>query len=390
MTAARPISGDRRAAATGGESAELRISALTKTLGGRPVVDGVGLTVPPGGRLAVVGPSGSGKTTLLRLIAGFTRPDAGCVQLGGQVLTGPAAWIPAHRRAIGYVSQDGSLFPHLSVGANIGFGLPPARSSGRRRERAARVAALLEMVSLEADYAHRRPDELSGGQQQRVALARAMSREPQLMLLDEPFSALDAGLRSATRRSISAILQRAGITTLLVTHDHGEALSFAEQVAVIQAGRLTQVDAPHRVYARPADLSTARAVGEVVVVDAWVADGTARCSLGEVTVSPPGCTGRVRLMLRPEQIRIDSTGAVPARIVTTLFFGPETMVRVALGHPDRPDSPDAPEPTITLRHVGELPAGPGGLVRLRVVGPGVAFPAGTADSPAAPNISGGG
>ena len=378
MTTTRPISGERRDAATPGESGELRISALTKTLGGRPVVEEVGLAVPPGGRLAVVGASGSGKTTLLRLIAGFTRPDAGCVQLGTQVLTGPAEWIPAHRRPIGYVSQDGSLFPHLSVGANIAFGLPPARSAGRRRERAARVAALLDLVSLDADYARRRPDQLSGGQQQRVALARAISREPRLMLLDEPFSALDAGLRSATRRSIAATLQRAGITTVLVTHDHGEALSFAEQVAVIQAGRLSQVDAPHRVYARPADLSTARAVGEVVVVDAWVADGTARCCLGEVAVAAAGCTGRVRLMLRPEQIRIDSAGGVQARIVETLFFGPETMVRVALGHPDlpgRPDSPDAPDQTITVRHVGELPAGPGGLVRLHVVGAGVAFAA---------------
>ncbi len=209
-------------------------------------LDGIDLGVAAGSRTAIVGPSGCGKTTLLRIIAGFEAPDSGRVALGGRVLSeGPDA-MPAHHRGIGFVVQDGALFPHLSVAANVGFGLN--RNEPRRAER---IAELMDMVELDAALLPRKPDELSGGQQQRVALARALARKPQLMLLDEPFSALDTGLRDTTRKSVARLLSGAGITTILVTHDQPEALSFADQVAVMREGRLPQVGTPRALYLRP-------------------------------------------------------------------------------------------------------------------------------------------
>ena len=224
----------------------LELKALYKNYGAVRALDGVDLLVQPGSRTAIVGPSGSGKTSLLRVIAGFEVPDAGRVTLGGQLLAdGPEA-VPAHRRGIGYVPQDGALFPHLSVADNVGFGL--ARNDPQRSQR---IAELMDMVSLDAAMLQRRPHELSGGQQQRVALARALALRPRLMLLDEPFSALDTGLRAATRKAVAQLLQSAGITTILVTHDQSEALSFADQVAVMRHGRLAQVGSPTELVPAP-------------------------------------------------------------------------------------------------------------------------------------------
>src|SRR4051794_24312243 len=166
----------------------LRISAVSKTFGAVRAVDSVSLEAPPGSRLAIVGPSGSGKTTLLRLIAGFEAPDAGAIELGDTCLAKAGYAMPAHLRDIGIVSQDGALFPHMSIGQNIGFGLPKA-TPGREHE----IERLVDMVGLDRRLLARRPDEISGGQQQRVALARALARRPRIMLLDEPFSALDTG-----------------------------------------------------------------------------------------------------------------------------------------------------------------------------------------------------
>ncbi|MEO5992440.1 MAG: ABC transporter ATP-binding protein, partial [Arthrobacter sp.] len=216
----------------------LQIDAVTKDFGTQAVLKGVNLSVARGGTTAIVGPSGSGKTTLLRLIAGFEHPDTGSISLNGTKVAGGGVWVPAHKRHVGYVAQDGALFPHLSVGQNISFGLDTTKLPGGRRALKDRVAELLEMVSLDPAMAKRRPHQLSGGQQQRVALARALAREPELMLLAEPFSALDAGLRVATRRAVGKVLQDAGVTTILVTHHQGEALSFADQVAVMRGGRL--------------------------------------------------------------------------------------------------------------------------------------------------------
>src|SRR6476469_11144325 len=229
----------------------LEVSDLVKDFGSQQVLRGVTLSVDPGSTTAIVGPSGSGKTTLLRLIAGFERAEAGSVTLSGRALAGGDAWVPAHHRDVGYVAQDGALFPHLTVGQNIAFGIDTSALSGGRKAARARVAELLEMVSLDSALAARRPHEISGGQQQRVALARALAREPELMLLDESFSALDAGLRVATRRAVAKVLAEAGVTTILVTHDQAEALSFADQVAVMRGGKLAQIGNPFVVYTRP-------------------------------------------------------------------------------------------------------------------------------------------
>ncbi|BAS07244.1 fe(3+) ions import ATP-binding protein FbpC 1 [Arthrobacter sp. Hiyo4] len=232
-------------------NSHLQIADVTKNFASQAVLKGVNLSVAKGGTTAIVGPSGSGKTTLLRLIAGFEHPATGSISLNGTKVAGDGVWLPAHRRQVGYVAQDGALFPHLTVGQNIAFGLDTAKLAGGRRGAAGRISELLEMVSLDAAMAKRRPHQLSGGQQQRVALARALAREPELMLLDEPFSALDAGLRVATRRAVAKVLNKAGVTTILVTHDQAEALSFADQVAVMRGGKLAQIGNPFVVYTRP-------------------------------------------------------------------------------------------------------------------------------------------
>ena len=176
-------------------NSHLDISEVTKNFGSQAVLKGVNLSVARGGTTAIVGPSGSGKTTLLRLIAGFEHPNTGSISLNGLPVAGEGVKVPAHKRHVGYVAQDGALFPHLTVGQNVAFGLDAGKLDGGRRAVRARVEELLDMVSLDPAMAKRRPHQLSGGQQQRVALARALAREPELMLLDEPFSALDAGLR---------------------------------------------------------------------------------------------------------------------------------------------------------------------------------------------------
>jgi len=255
--------------------------------------------VASGSRTAVVGPSGCGKTTLLRLIAGFDRPDGGSIAFDGSPIADQMSQIPAHRRGVGIVSQDGSLFPHLTVGQNIGFGLKVEADIRR-----ARIAELMEMVGLERDMAARRPDQLSGGQQQRVALARAMAPRPRLMLLDEPFSALDTGLRAATRKSVGAVLAQAGITTILVTHDQAEALAFADQLVVMRGGRFAQVGSPRDVYTRPRDAITAAFLGEAIVVFGMVADGRADTPLGRFAVDDRDRSGGVNILLRPEQLSI--------------------------------------------------------------------------------------
>jgi iron(III) transport system ATP-binding protein len=246
-----------------------------------------------------VGPSGSGKTTLLRLVAGFEMPDTGRITLGGEILADGAVVVPAHQRNIGFVSQDGSLFPHLSVADNIGFGLD--RNMPQRGER---VLELLDTVELDRRMLHRRPHELSGGQQQRVALARALARRPKLMLLDEPFAALDTGLRENLRKAVARVLREANVTTILVTHDQAEALSFADQVAVLREGRLAQVGSPRDLYLAPKDRDTAVFLGDAILLPAELSSGVAQCRLGCVPANGVGLSGPAEIMLRPEQIRL--------------------------------------------------------------------------------------
>lgn len=382
-------------------NSHLDIEDVTKHFGSQAVLKGVNLHVAKGGTTAIVGPSGSGKTTLLRLIAGFEHPAGGTIRLNGKLVAGDGVWVPAHKRHIGYVAQDGALFPHLTVGQNIAFGLDTGSLPGGRRGVKARVQELLEMVSLEASMAKRRPHQLSGGQQQRVALARALAREPELMLLDEPFSALDAGLRVATRRAVAKVLNEAGVTTILVTHDQAEALSFADQVAVMRGGKLAQIGNPFIVYTRPADRATAEFLGDAVILDAWMEGSLATCTLGGIPVRRPPAQGRVQLMLRPEQIRIAEDGPIRGVVLDTDYFGPETTVRIQLWprfpdtsgnggkisgngnkatgngsapDPHFPDSHHAGGEVITIRHWNASITRPGTELRLRVVGEGVAFP----------------
>jgi iron(III) transport system ATP-binding protein len=255
--------------------------------------------VVAGSTTAVVGSSGCGKTTLLRVVAGFETPNAGTVAISGRQVASPDRSVAPHRRSVGYVAQDGALFPHLTVGQNIAYGLS---GSARSREVRDRVTDLLETVSMEGSYASRRPHELSGGQQQRVALARALARKPVLMLLDEPFSALDTGLRASTRKAVARLLADAGVTTLLVTHDQEEALSIADQIAVMRYGRFTQVGAPQDVYRRPNDRFTAEFLGDCISLPCTVVSGSAECALGRVPVQASVEDGPATLALRPEQL----------------------------------------------------------------------------------------
>jgi len=348
--------------------AHLLLSGVTASYSGHEVLHGIDLAVRRGGITAIVGASGSGKTTLLRVIAGFARPDGGEISLGDVQVAGPGTWVPAHRRGIGYVTQDGGLFPHLTVARNIAFGLEHL-PRGERRDR---VAALLDLVALPREFADRRPDQLSGGQQQRVAIARALAREPQLMLLDEPFSALDTGLRSATRQAVSAILAEAGTTAILVTHDQSEALSFADQVAVMRDGDLVQTGHPFVVYTRPVDRGVAEFLGEAIVLDAWLDGSLASCALGYIPVRNPPVQGHVKLMLRPEQVQIVADAPVRGTVEDGVYFGAESSVRIRLeSRADADPRLSAEPPTITIRHWNAALAKPGRRISLRVVGEGV-------------------
>src|ERR671910_308469 len=218
---------------------------VAKRYGAVQAVDQAQLCVERGEFVALLGPSGCGKTTLLRLIAGFEEPEAGTVEVAGRPVAGNGTWVPPERRKVGMVFQDYALFPHLTVAENVGFGLP-------RNERKTRVPIVLALVDL-CGLGRRYPHELSGGQQQRVALARALAPRPKLVLLDEPFSSLDASLREDTGRAVVRALRAAGAAALLVTHDQGEALSLADQVAVMMGGTFLQVASPAAVYLTPAE-----------------------------------------------------------------------------------------------------------------------------------------
>ena len=314
--------------------AELQIEGLAKRFGSATVLDGVELQAASGSLTAVLGPSGSGKTTLLRLVCGFERPDAGSITIAGRVVCAPGVFVPPEQRRIGYVPQEGALFPHLCVADNVAFGLPRAQRRAR-----ARVQALLEMVGLSADFANRAPQQLSGGQQQRVALARALAPSPALVLLDEPFSALDAALRAETRAAVAAALEQAGATGILVTHDQSEALSMGHQVAVLWEGRLVQLDTPHNVYRRPSSEALAAFVGEAVLLSGVCARGVVHCALGDLVAMSDTPQGNVQVLVRPEQIRVRpvdvcqgaaSTAGIQATAIGVSFYGHDALVRLQL------------------------------------------------------------
>jgi iron(III) transport system ATP-binding protein len=346
---------------------DLRISGVTKAFGPQQVLRGVDLNVAHGSFTAILGASGSGKTTLLRIVAGFERPDSGEVGLGPETVDdGHHRFVPSERRRIGYVPQEGALFPHLSVGRNVGFGL------ARGPQRAARVDELLELVGL-SGLRRRYPHQLSGGQQQRIALARALAIEPEIVLLDEPFSSLDAALRASVRAEVLDVLRRAGTTSVLVTHDQDEALSMADQVAVLRHGVIAQLDTPSGLYGHPGDAELARFLGESNVLDGDVRDAVATTGLGRLAVgrwTGPPEGGPARVLIRPEQIVLGE--AAPSGLDGTVasyeYFGHDAVVRV------RPGAAGLPE--LVVRVTGGTPLAPGRQVGLSVRGAVVAWPVG--------------
>jgi iron(III) transport system ATP-binding protein len=346
--------------------ADLVIADLHKSFGTHPVLRGIELVVPAGTFAAIVGESGSGKTTLLRILAGFERPDRGSVTIGGVPLDADGTHVRAELRRIGYVSQEGSLFPHLSVEANVAFGL------SRRERRGSRVGDLLETVGL-SGLGHRYPHQLSGGQQQRVALARALAVQPRLILLDEPFAALDATLRASVRHDVHAILRTAGTTAILVTHDQDEALSIADLVAVIRDGEIAQVDSPQSLYSHPVDVDLAGFIGEANIVDGIARENRVETPLGllEVRGGLDAPTGQaMTVLVRPEQVwvfaHVDGPG-VPGRVVSAGFHGHDSVIGIAI------DSAGLPNP-ITSRVLGAVALTMGSAVRINVRGPVNAWP----------------
>ena len=342
----------------------LVISGLTKRYGPVTALAGVDLEVRSGSRTAIVGPSGCGKTTLLRLVAGFEAPDGGRIMLDGNAMAGETGFVPAHRRGIGVVAQDGALFPHLSIADNIGFGLGRGESG-----REARITELAYIVGLDKGILKRRPHELSGGQQQRVALARAMAVKPRLMLLDEPFSALDTGLRASMRKAVAELLEGAGITTVLVTHDQAE---------VMRDGTFSQVGSPRDLYMKPKDRMVAEFLGDAIVLAARIIDGHAECRLGRIPVEGPAHKESARIMLRPEQITVKRTARQGMSGSSDMLFGEVSECEFAgavctiavrlLNNPDPPDAAAIGSTPLLLKHSGIDAPSVGEIVRIAVTG----------------------
>jgi iron(III) transport system ATP-binding protein len=308
--------------------AQLDVSRLSKFIGHSEVLRGISFSVASGELVAILGASGSGKTTLLRLIAGFERVQQGEIRLGHEILASATSCRPAAQRGIGYVAQEGALFPHLSVADNITFGLKRAERRARFR-----VAELLALVGLPGAYADRAPQNLSGGEQQRVALARALAPAPKLLLMDEPFSALDAGLRVETREAVARAIRAAGATAILVTHDQEEALSMGRRVGVLQHGVLAQMSTPEELYHRPVSPYVADFVGDAVFCPGIAQGGQVHCALGALALAQPGLQGAVSVMIRPEQIQVfgdAAAGGVPAVLKTVAFYGRDAVLTLAL------------------------------------------------------------
>jgi iron(III) transport system ATP-binding protein len=333
----------------------LRLRGLRKSFGDVVAVDGLDLDVPEGSICALLGPSGCGKTTTLRLIAGLERPDAGTIEIGGEEVTGPSRSVPAERRRIGMVFQDYALFPHMDVAANVGYAL------GRRPD-PERVEGALEAVGL-GGLGARNPHELSGGQQQRVALARGLVAEPRALLLDEPFSNLDAGLRARVREEVREILAEQKLTSVFVTHDQEEALSVADVVAVVNEGRVEQVGTPEDVYSRPCNRWVAGFLGEIEVLPGKAVNGTIECELGSLP-NRKSLSGEVDVIVRPESLAIGTIeppdrSSQKATVLSRSFFGHDQLVELEL--------PSGA--TIKVRRLGFPAWHPGDHVRIWIEGP---------------------
>jgi iron(III) transport system ATP-binding protein len=314
--------------AQGGVPAALRIAGLRRAYGPIVAVDGIDLELRTGEMLTLLGPSGCGKTTVLRLIAGLEPPDDGTIEIAGRRVAGPGGSVPPERRRVGMVFQDHALFPHLTVAENVAYGIR------RDPDRSVRVAELLELVNLR-DAGERMPHELSGGMQQRVAIARALAPRPDVILLDEPFSNLDAALRTQLRGDLREILRAADASAVLVTHDQDEALTLGDRMAVMVRGRIEQIDAPEVVYGEPATAFVATFVGTGNLVHADCRLGVGLTRLGTVRLVGPsaGVEGGALAVIRPEHVELEEAADGPAeagawRVVRRRFSGSEILLEV--------------------------------------------------------------
>ncbi len=296
---------------------------LCKRYGDIPAVCGADLSVSEGRFLALLGPSGCGKTTVLRLIAGLEVPDRGEVRVGAQTVAGPGINVPPEERKVGMVFQEYALFPHLNIEDNAAYGL-----SAYERSQGKRAHEVLSLVGLEG-VKDRMPHELSGGQQQRVALARALAPRPDVILLDEPFSNLDAGMRVRLRAEVRRILRKAQVTAVFVTHDQEEALSLADEIAVMIDNRIVQTDTPERLYRRPESHMVATFLGDANFLPGRARNGAVECELGTLPMAQ-GTEGDVEIMFRPEDLVLTSDEKGPGVIIEREYFGHDQLLRVRM------------------------------------------------------------
>lgn len=316
----------------------LQIKDLSLNYGEQVVLNKLNLDANQGELTAVLGASGAGKSTLLRLIAGFESPTSGEIYIDSKLVSNSKDVVAPEKRGVGVVPQDSALFSHLTVSQNIGFGV--AKGSD------ARVKELLKLVGL-GDYADRKPASLSGGQAQRVALARALAPRPKLILLDEPFSALDAELRARLREDVRRVLRAENATAILVTHDQEEALSLADKVAILRDGKIIQSGSPTEIYNSPVDLGIATFLGDSILVDGHVEDGKIITALGKITPLNKVSEGQVGVAaIRSENFYLQPNPSGDSEVIGRVFFGHDAVVEVQtpkLKIRARSNGPFAPE-----------------------------------------------
>lgn len=337
------------------QSAQIQFQGVTKRFGGVIAANDLSFAVKRGSLTALLGPSGCGKTTTLRLIAGLEAPDAGSVWLQERQVAGDGVWIPPELRRVGMVFQDGALFPHLTIAQNIAFPLKSRNSAERVHD----LMCLVGLNGMEARYPH----QLSGGQQQRIALARALAANPDVILLDEPFSRLDAALRMSLREEVQQIVSQVGATTVFVTHDQEEAMSIADHIVVMFEGRIVQIGTPQEIYTRPATRALATFIGEANLLPGRAQGAMVECALGRLLLATHH-DGEVDVMIRPEAIEMTPARSGQARIERIRYFGHDQVAHLRLQSGILLDARSLPRPDL---EVGEQ-------VNLSVRGVVVAYP----------------
>jgi putative spermidine/putrescine transport system ATP-binding protein len=319
---------EKRTVSSGADTATSVVSlrGISKTYGDFTAVENLSLDVKKGELLCLLGPSGCGKTTTLRMVAGFIEPTAGSVYISGQDVTA----LPPYRRDTGMVFQSYALFPHMTIAANIGFGLE--NIGVQKAERARRVEEMLTLIEM-TELAHRYPRELSGGQQQRVALARALALRPAVLLLDEPFSNLDAQLRVRLREELRLLIDRVDITTLFVTHDQEEALMLSDRIVVINRGKIEQIGTPEDIYERPASRFVAEFIGVCSILEGVVSNSTF-VSYGGLTLPLNAAAGQTTIVVRPEYIKPATASSgrnrLNGRVESSNYYGAMSRLSIAI------------------------------------------------------------